>query len=240
MKVILPNCRVQFTAEDIQFITEVMGRSEGGRNCLVQLLTDADSRDAILDDETLVHALLEQGGFLRVSPHFYFYVLVRRVLKRAGIDDRTVADYVAEVMTEFSRTERSRCELPGSSKHLDYFFEMLAALQHADERAAFYLRSHIGNQSLFMSGLFPERIRDRAERRGFPDLKYYQELGRINFRVAGDHRLARKYELSRVFHTLAERFEAARRALNDLADRLVSLGEPAMNLPVFGQSSGEA
>jgi len=103
---------------------------------------------------------------------------------------------------------------------------MLAALQTADERVGFLLRVHMGNYSLFLSGVFPDRIRFRAEVRGFPDLKYYEGLGREQYRLASDHRLAHRYELAGVLNTLSDRFETARQALNDIADRLFSLGEP--------------
>jgi len=230
MKMIQPNCRVQFAAEDVEFILAVLGRRQSDAECLVQLLADEDSRDAILDDEALLHALLERRGCLRVSTHFYFYILVRHVLKRAGLQDRAVADYVAEMLAEFSRAERARCVVPGQARPLDYFFEMLAALQHADDRTSFQIRAHIGNYSLFLSGVFPERIRERAERRGFPDLKYFEAMGRTQFRAASDHRLAQRYELAGIFSTLAERFGTTRLALNDIADRLFSLGEKTGDL----------
>ena len=225
MKMIQPNCRIQFTGEDIDFIAQVLGTKMNSSDYLVQLLTEPETRDLILDDEALFRALLEQTGCLRVSNHFYFYVLVRHVLRRAGIDDRTVADYVAEMLTEYSHAEQCRCIVPGQTNPLDYFFEMLAALRTADERTAFLIRAHIGNHSLFLSGVFPERIRFRAESKGFPELKYYQEVGRTNYRVASDHRLARKYELAPIFYTLYENFEPARRALNDLSERIFSLGD---------------
>ncbi len=225
MKVIQPNCRVQFAAEDIDFIVSVLGTRLGNAECLVKLLADEDSRDQILDDEALLHALLERGGCLRVSTHFYFYILVRNVFRRADIKDRAVADYVAEVLTEFARTERMRCIVPGQANVMDYFFEMLAALQTADDRTSFQIRVHIGNHSLFLSGVFHERIRFRAEKKGFPDLKYYEALGRSHYRAASDHRLAQRYELTNILSTLSERFDATRRALNDISDRLFSLGE---------------
>ena len=225
MKVIQPNCRVQFAAEDVAFILSVLGARLGDSDCLVKLLADEDSRDQILDNPALLHALLERGGCLRVSTHFYFYILVRSVFLRADIKDRAVADYVAEVLSEFASAERSRCVVPGQTNPLDYFFEMLAALQTADDRTSFELRLNIGNQSLFLSGVFPERIRSRAERKGFPGLSYYESLGRSQFRAAGDHRLARRYELSAILHTLSDRFDTTRRALNDISDRLFSLGE---------------
>ena len=225
MKVIQPNCRVQFAAEDIDFIVSVLGRKIGTAECLVKLLADEESRDLILDDEELFRALIERRGCLRVSTHFYFYVLVRHVFKHSDIHDRSVADYVAELLAEFARAERSRCIVPGQQNPMDYFFEMLAALQTADDRTSFHIRAHIGNYSLFLSGVFPERIRFRAEKRGFPDLKYYETIGRSQYRAASDHRLAQKYELSGIFSTLSERFETTRLALNDISDRLFSLGD---------------
>src|SRR5436189_3672947 len=124
MKMIQPNCRVQFAAEDIDFILSVLGPRIGTAECLVKLLADEDSRDLILDDEALLHALLERRGCLRVSTRFYFYILVRQVFRRSDLQDRAVADYVSEVLTEFAQTERARCTVPGSTQALDYFFEM--------------------------------------------------------------------------------------------------------------------
>jgi len=225
MKLIQPNCRTQFAAEDIDFILSVLGAKLGNAECLIRLLADEESRDLILDDEALLHALLERGGCLRVSSHFYFYVLVRNVFRRADINDRAVADYVAELLAEFARAEQSRCILPGQPNVLDYFFEMLAALQTADDRTSFQIRVHIGNHSLYLSGVFHERIRFRAEKKGFPDLKYYEALGRSQYRAASDHRLAQRYELTSILGTLSERFDATRKALNEISDRLFSLGE---------------
>jgi hypothetical protein len=236
MKMIQANCRVQFAAEDIDFILSVVGRKIGTAECLVRLLADEETRDLILDDEALLHALLERRGCLRVSSRFYFYILVRQVFLRSDIRDRTVADYVAEVLAEFASAERARCLLPGHSQPMDYFFEMLAALNAADDRTRFYLRVHIGNRSLFLSGVFPDRIRFRAEARGFPDLKYYEGLGRAQYRMASDHRLAQRYEMANIFSTLSERFAATRLALNDIADRLFSIGDanPSLDLLLNG------
>jgi len=230
MKMIQPNCRIQFAAEDIDFILSVLGQKIGTADCLVKLLADEETRDLILDDEALFQALLERRGCLQVTTRFYFYILVRHVFRRSDIQDRTVADYVAEVLAEFSRTERARCVVPGQSNPLDYLFEMLTALRTADDRTSFYIRVHIGNHSLFLSGVFPERIRFRAEARGFPNLRYYEGLGRTQYRMASDHRLAQRYEVANIFNTLSERFKATRMALNDISERLFSLGDPDYSL----------
>src|SRR5262245_21533486 len=125
MKLIQPNCRIQFAAEDIDFVVSVLGGKLGNTECLIQLLADEDSRDLILDDENLLRALLDRGGCLRVSSRFYFYVLVRQAFRQAGILDRKVADYVAELLSQFARSERARCTVPGQETPLDYLFEML-------------------------------------------------------------------------------------------------------------------
>jgi hypothetical protein len=235
MKMIQANCRVQFAAEDIDFILSVLGGRIGNAECLVKLLADEDSRDLILDDEALFHALIERRGCLRVSSRFYFYILVRHVFRRSDIQDRRVADYVAELLAEFSRAERARCVVPGQASPLDYVFEMLTALQKADDRTGFLIRVHIGNHSLFLSGVFPERIRTRAETRGFPDLKYYVGLGRSQYRMASDHQLARRYEMAGILDTLSERFEATRLALNDLSGRVLFIGDSNQTVePLFG------
>jgi len=239
MKVIQPTCRARFTAQDVDFVVDVLGRSMEGNEVLVGLLSDEGTRDLILDDPNLHAALLERGGCLEVSARFYFYVLVRRVLARAGIEDRRVADYVAELLAEYARMAGLRCEVPGLEKPLEYFFEMLAALQTVDEGTAFQVRAHMGNHSLFLAGIFKEHIEHRAARRGAPGLSYYEELGRTSYRVASDHRLAQRYALSSVLGILSQQFEVARAALNDLSARVLSFGigpDPARIVESLGRN----
>lgn len=225
MQVIRPNCRAQFSAEDIDFIVETLGRKRP--DCLVDLLKDEESRDLILDDELLFRAVLERPECLHISMHLYFYILVRNVFRGSGVEEREVADYVAEVLAEFSRTHRSQLRAHRHGPATDYFVDMLAALKTADDITSFFIRAHMGNYSLFLSGVFPDHIRMRSERRGAPDIRYYEEIGRSSFRAASDHRLAYKYDVADIFNTLSERFQTTRRALNDLGERLVSLEPPA-------------
>lgn len=225
MKVITPNCRVQFTAEDVEFIAGALAKKVNQTECLTSLLADEATRDLLLDDENLLQALLDLRGCLRISSHCYFYILVRHALRRAGIAEREVADYIAEVLTEFSQAERLSFKPSPNSPPMDYFFEMVGALKDADDLTRFCLRAHMGNQSLFMTGVFPSRIKHRRETRGFPDLEYYEAIGQSSFREASHHRLAERYHLAEVFDNLGAHFQQARQALNDLADRVFSVGE---------------
>src|SRR5207245_10021431 len=92
MKMIQPNCRVQFAAEDIDFILSVLGRKLGTADCLVKLLADEETRDLILDDEALLHALLERRGCLRLSSRLSLSILVRHVLLRSPLQAPTGDD----------------------------------------------------------------------------------------------------------------------------------------------------
>ena len=64
-------------------------------------------------------------------------------------------------------------------------------------------------------------------------MRYYQDLGRASYRAASQHRLAARYELERVFDTLSDQFEPARLALNDLSERLFSIGDSEMPAKIF-------
>ncbi len=237
--IIQPNCRAQFTSEDMDFVVSVLTPASDRVQSLVRLFTDPDSLDVILDDDMIFRALLENAVCLRVSKQFYFYILVRHVLRRSGIDDRAVADYVAELLAEFSLAERARNPLPEGSQPMDYLVDMLAAIEKSDERTRFLIRAHVGNHSLFLSGVFPERVHFRAQFRGAPEMEYYESLGSANFRVAGDHRLAQQLELTPIFSRLAEQFHAIRLALNDMTDRIISLGDGSTILPQTSSSQAD-
>src|SRR5690242_18288837 len=100
------NCRARFTGEDFDFVVRTLARHVGQKVSLVQLLTDLETRDEILDHEALIRAVLETPFHLAISPQFYFYILARLVLKRSGINDRTLADYVAALLEKFSQARQ--------------------------------------------------------------------------------------------------------------------------------------
>ena len=237
MNVVKANTRVRFTAEDIAFILRVLGRETQDHDLLNLLFTDDAARDLILDDPALYEALTTSNHCLSVSMPFYFYVLVRQVFLKAGLEDRAVADYVASLLAAFSRTENLPLRLPPDQSPIEYVFEMLAASAQADARTRFFIQAHIGNHTLFLSGVFSERLQHRALTRGAPNLSYYEGIGAGSFRAARDHQLARRHDLVGVYDRLSDCFSTARLALNDLSDRLLHFSEPAWLSGFLAQSS---
>jgi hypothetical protein len=108
-----------------------------------------------------------------------------------------------------------------------YISDMLIALTKASSEQAFLLRAHVGNYSLFISGIFHENTQHRSLRGG-PDLKFYEQIGRTNYGLVASHATARRCELSDVFEGLAERFREVRLALNQLSEQLLNLDDDYM------------
>jgi hypothetical protein len=221
--VIRANCRARFTAADFDFVVRTLARSQKDHVSLVDLLSDAETRDAVLDHPRLVEAILSKAAQLTISSQFYFYVLARHVLRQAGIGDRKLCDYVGSLLEAFSRAHllgspQSDCD------HCRYISDMLIALNRATPEQAFLLRAHVGNYSLFLSGIFHENTQRRSLR-GAPDLHFYEQVGRANYQLVSSHATARRCELNDVFEELADRFRQVRLALNQLSDQLINLDD---------------
>src|SRR5213083_2812895 len=226
------NCRARFTAADFDFIVRTLARSQTDQVSLVDLLSDIETRDSILDHPRLVDAILNHCGQLQISSQFYFYVLARHVLQQDGIGDRKLCDYIASLLEAFSRAKQLRAPQTSgrcaesatadSSCGEQYISDMLIALTRATPEQAFLLRAHIGNYSLFISGIFHENTQRRSLRGG-PDLEFYEQVGRTNYQLVASHETARRCELTDVFAGLASRFHDVRLALNELSDRLLHL-----------------
>lgn len=226
------NCRDRFTAEDFDFVVQVLGKSRRDAVSLTELLTDSSVRDSILDHEKLVHAILSQNAHLSISPQFYFYILTRHVLKETGIADRKISDYIASLLETFSQTARMKSPADSTGNPIQYLSDMLVALRDASPSQTFLIRAHVGNYSLFLSGIFHETVAHRTQR-GAPDFSYYEDIGRMNFKIVASHTVARSCDLSDIYNALSERFHEIRLALNRLSDCLLNIDDDS-RLPLLG------
>ena len=218
MKPILPNCRESLSGEDLRFMVESLASRADAETGLRELLSETSARDLALESERVFQRLLESPELLKVSPRFYFYVLARRSLRDLQGD---VADYLASVLTAYIDIQKLRT-LPGHPElTVDYVTDMLVALAAATAEHQFLLQAHVGNYTLFMAGIFPDHIRQRADRHGAPGLAFYEAVGSACYRQAADHRLAQRHELVEVFRTIADHFREVRQDLNRLADGLL-------------------
>lgn len=228
--VIQANCRAQFTADDFSFVVRTLAKSQRDAVSLVSLLSDENERDAILDHELIYESVVDRTGCLQVSAAFYFYILTRRVLRRASLDERALTDYVAAVLLAFSHTSQLQSpQSPDNSpnvRNFTYISDLLTQLNTCGPEHTFLLRTHLANYSLFLSGVFVERIQSHEQRRGAPSLSFYEAVGQSSYLSAAQHPQARRSDLHTIFELLGQEFRRVRLALNNLTETLLHLHQP--------------
>jgi len=199
-----------------------LARRDPGARARVERRLAQEGPDALLDDPGLLDALLAIRSLAVPSAALFAYVAVRHALLAAGIDDRPLADYLAALLLEFGRAERSTRPRAVDDQTYHYLAEIVHDLaEEASAERRFHLQVHLGNYSLWLAGLFPDFIAVRRRRRGGPDLPYYDALGRQGYGAAAQHSLAERYGVAEIYRAAAERFPAVRHALNRMSDRLL-------------------
>jgi len=136
----------------------------------------------------------------------FFYNLTRESFWQLGINDATVAGYVADVLTDFARADNLYRVGSRAGKKLDSVVEILAQSRPEPvgenrllrERA---LRKYLGDYTLFMSGIF----RSYVEKRGFLD--YYLQEGRRSYWTVSELDLSLYRTGFILFQELSKKFE---------------------------------
>jgi hypothetical protein len=223
MLTIKANCREQLTEGDFRFLATVLSSHSDASSSLADLLVDPAARDTALESDRVFRALIDSPQPVCVSPQLYFYVLTRHLLSEF---DRDITDYVASVLCSFLNVQRFRALPNGPELDGQYVVDALAALAVAPPHDKFHIRVHVGNYTLFVTGIFPAHLRHRAAFHGAPDLPFYEEVGRASYRFASDHQLARHHALNDVYRTIADHFPKVRRDLNRLSDELLCVEPP--------------
>lgn len=217
---ILPNVRASLGSNEIALLLKLLERrTRRGQRLWAGKLAD-EGIDALLDDSATHAAVMQGRGISAVPPGLAFYIMVRHTLLESGLDNRELADYVASLLVEFAVSGRAYRIARHDDKSYRYLVELVADLEEeGSERRQFLLRAHLGNFSLWLSGLFPDYVIARVHRKGAPGLDYYEDLGATGYRMASQCDLAERYDLTRVYREVAQGFRAVRRALNRVSDR---------------------
>jgi hypothetical protein len=213
--------RHRLSRDDAQLVARLLSRDSGQPVEEIEQAISDQGIDAVLDDPRLPAALLRAGQGACASLPLFLYVMVRHALRRVGEEDRRLADYVAAMLMHFGMRDNARRISAADDQVYDSLAALLADVDDPDGRRSFLVRTHLGNYSLWLSGLFPDYIEHRRWRRGGPDLDYYEEMGRRGFQLAAGHRLADDHGLTTLFTTAADRFGLLRSALNDVSDSLL-------------------
>lgn len=126
-----------------------------------------------------------------------------------------VADYLASLLSRFARTDQLYAVRGSAGQRLESVVEMLLEVQQAwaldqpdsnpfRERE---IRQHIGDYTLFMTGIFPEHVERHATTR------LYVREGKRAYRVVADFQRSALKPDARLFAALSVGFESYGAAL---------------------------
>lgn len=206
---ITADARSRITPNDLDLLASCVGLPSGGCRSL----------DGLLERREVASYLLT-AAMPGPSPSLLFYVLVRQALLDVDVEDPVVADYFAALLREFGFRHRATKVDDVDDQDHRYLVDILSELSICTGTRQFKVSVHLGNYSLWMAGLFPERIAAQRIRRGGPDFSYYESLGGRGYAEASEHQMAEQSGLEDVLRTAAERVHDVRIALNRVSAQL--------------------
>ena len=131
--------------------------------------------------------------------------------ERVGLSDPGVLDYLTDLLTAFIHTERISLLGDGSGRKVTDVAEMLTEAQLGptasdDERRRSVYR-HIGDFTLFWTGVYPESLRRMHRRAARDDLLSYLEQGKRSYSIASDLSTDNTEPPARLLTVLSDQFE---------------------------------
>lgn len=145
----------------------------------------------------------------------------RRFFQDVSVRDARVAAYVSDLLTDFTHTDNLYRLRDAQGKKLEAVGEMLAESdplgpEGSFERERAVLR-HVGDFTLFMTGMFPESVATQRRRRAFraADLLLdYVKTGKESYFIVSSFDQFEYREQAPTFRRLSEAFELCVYGLN--------------------------
>lgn len=215
---IVPNIHTAFSRADAAYLVWLLARGDEAARTAEEARLLEGGIDALLDDPRTLNALLAHRELSSAPPGLVFYVLVRHALLEDGVTEHALADYLAALLLAFGRQGRAYRVLEDDAFEFRYLSDIAAEGDRSGGRRAFLLRAHLGEFALWLSGVFPDYITHRVQRRGAPGLSYYEQLGSHGYRLAAGSSEAANHGLAELYRSCADSFPTLRVALNRVSD----------------------
>jgi len=125
---------------------------------------------------------------------------------RLGVADPPLVDYIAELLVRFVRSDELYPVRSVRGQRLVQVADMLVEAQHREGPARQQVHRHIGDFTLFWTGVYPEVI--DGMRRGSKDaLIDYQQQGKRAYWIASTIPVEKETAPAEVLMRLSEQFE---------------------------------
>jgi hypothetical protein len=130
-----------------------------------------------------------------------------------GVCDPSLLEYLAELLTEFIHVERIHSLADGSGRRVEDVAGMLYRVEaeadpsgRRDERLR-AIHRHIGDYTLFWTGVYPENLRRLRRRQERDELIPYFEQGKRSYSIASQLSDEGTVPPRRLLETLSREFE---------------------------------
>jgi len=208
------------------------------------LREDPESLNHYLSSELFLEDLQQKKAILNLDAETFFLILYKQFLQRLEddevfrrkfqehvdehpgsewtadntekfFDDPALIEYLVEMLDRFVQTENVY-RWPGETdEDYHYIVDMLNVAVDAGDAETFQIFCHIGNYSLYLTGVIPDWVNHRHEVKKRPmDLDSYRSYGKAYFERAAQHELARKEELQPVLTKLHKGYDLVRTSLH--------------------------
>jgi hypothetical protein len=126
---------------------------------------------------------------------------------RLGVADPPLVDYIAELLVRFVRSDELYRVRSVRGQRLTQVADMLAEAQHRQGPARQQVHRHIGDFTLFWTGVYPEVV--EGMRRGKDALLDYQQQGKRAYWIASTIPVGEQTEAAppEIFKRLSEQFD---------------------------------
>ncbi len=175
-----------------------------------------------------------EGYTLEKHGQYSVYVFDTDILSHI-LERRDVRDYLALLLASFSKVKsfvvyimlkRKLYKFRQSSLDVEMLEEELS---HLEEEKRFPLLRRIADTILFLSGIFPDYVRKRAEelaktkKKSANELiREFEEKGSLYYQMASIHEEAKRLGLKEVLYTFSQNFSLLKKPLNLIERRYLS------------------
>ena len=157
---------------------------------------------------------------------FFSALVEKHFTEEAGVRDEQVMHYVSNLLTDFCETEHLFQLCNAQGRALNDVGEMMLEADPVYGPAPSFdrerqVRKHIGDYTLFFTGMFPESINPtRLRRQRLENFIDFVKAGKESYYIVSKFDCFEYAKVAPMFKTLAEQFEACVYGLNIVKNEL--------------------
>jgi len=155
----------------------------------------------------------------------------RNLMGKVGLADIEVVRYVSDLLTRFAHVDNLYKIRDSRGKRLEDVGEMLLEsnpiLSSSSLNREREVRRHIGDYTLFFTGMFPESLRRLSSSIRLDYFVDYMKAGKESYRIVSEFNYGEYRESAYLFRRLSEYFDYCAIGLNFVKADLEALKDPS-------------